>query len=71
MEEWRYMLPFLTSALFEGEWSTSHRGRFTTGEKVSESYGIGGCVGPRARTDVMEERKIIFPFPPACILSQY
>jgi hypothetical protein len=37
---------FLTSALVEGEWSTSSPGRFKPGEIDPGTHGIGGWVGP-------------------------
>jgi hypothetical protein len=54
------VLPFLTSALDGGEWSTSLPGRVTPGEiapPLPGTHWIGGWVGPRTGLDVMEEKK--------------
>jgi hypothetical protein len=57
--EWRYSSTHsLTSALDEGEWSTSRPGRFTPGERVPGTHWIGGWVGPRAVVDAVVKRKI-------------
>jgi hypothetical protein len=45
---------FLTSTLFEGEWSASRTGRFTPSTRW-----IGGWVYPRTGLDVMEKRKFL------------
>jgi hypothetical protein len=45
---------FLTSALFEGEWSTSLPGRRTPG-----THWIGGWVDLRAGLDDLEKRKFL------------
>jgi hypothetical protein len=49
-----YIHSFLTSALIGVEWSASRTGRFTPG-----THWIGGCVGPRAGLDDMEERTFL------------
>jgi hypothetical protein len=52
---------FLTSALVGGEWSASHSGRFTTGERSLSTHWIGGWVDPRAGLDDVEKEKILDP----------
>jgi hypothetical protein len=49
---------FLTSALVAGEWSASHPGRFTPGERASATHWVGGQVGPRAGVNDKERREI-------------
>jgi hypothetical protein len=49
------------SALRGGEWSASHFGRITTGERTPGADGIGGRVGPRTDLDSVEIRKITWP----------
>jgi hypothetical protein len=49
---------FLSSALVGGEWSDSHIGRFTSGEKSRGTLWIGGRVGPRTGLDAVEKREI-------------
>jgi hypothetical protein len=44
-----------------GEWSTSHPGRFTPGERTPGTHCIGGWVGPRTGFDIMEETKCLAP----------
>jgi hypothetical protein len=39
---------FLTSTMHGGEWSASHPGRFTPGERVPCTDWIGGWVSPTA-----------------------
>jgi hypothetical protein len=39
------------------EWSTSHPGRFTPGERAPVTLWIGYWVGPRAGLDDVEGRK--------------
>jgi hypothetical protein len=56
-----YIHIFLTSALVGGEWSASHPGHFTPGERAPVTLCIGGWVGPRAGLDDMEKRKF-FPY---------
>jgi hypothetical protein len=53
------MYVFLTSALVVGEWSASHLGHFTPGEKGSGTNWIGGWVDPRAGLDNVEKRKFL------------
>jgi hypothetical protein len=48
---------FLTSAVIGGEWSASHPGPFTPGERAPATLWTGGCVGPTARLDDMEKIK--------------
>jgi hypothetical protein len=49
-----YIHIFLTSALVEGEWSTSRLGRFTPGERAPRNHWIGGWMDPTARLDDVE-----------------
>jgi hypothetical protein len=51
----------LTSALVEGEWSTSRPGRFTPGERAPGTHWIGGWVGLRAGLNDLEKRKFLTP----------
>jgi hypothetical protein len=47
MGEWRCRSPFLTSALDRGDWSASHRGRFTTqGKEPMVPIGSEGGGAP-------------------------
>jgi hypothetical protein len=46
--------PFLTSALYGGEWSASRPNRFTPGTNC-----IGGWVAPIIGLDDVERRKIV------------
>jgi hypothetical protein len=48
--------PFLTSALGEGEWSASHPGRFTLGERNPGTHWAGTCVRPSAGLYTVEKR---------------
>jgi hypothetical protein len=50
---------FLTSTLAGGEWSASHPGRFTPGERASGTHWIGGWVDPRAGLDDVKKRKLL------------
>jgi hypothetical protein len=50
---------FLTSALVGGEWSGSHPGRFTPGERAPGTHSIGGWVNPRDSLDDMEKWKLL------------
>jgi hypothetical protein len=60
--EWRYSSTHsLTSALYEGEWSASRRGRFTPRERAPVTHWIGGWVGPRAGLNAVVKRKIPAP----------
>jgi hypothetical protein len=49
-----YVHAFLTSALFEDEWSASRPGRFTPGTHL-----IGAWVGPRTSLDAVVYREIL------------
>jgi hypothetical protein len=49
----------LTSILAGGEWSASHAGRFTPGERPAGTYWIGGCVDPRIGLENMEKGKFL------------
>jgi hypothetical protein len=46
---------FFTSTLVGGEWSASHPGRFTPGERAPSTHLIGGWVGRSAGLDDMEK----------------
>jgi len=48
-------------ALDGGEWLTSCPGCFTCG-KYPGTYCVGDWVSPRARLDILEERKLSFPY---------
>jgi hypothetical protein len=50
---------FLTSALVGGEWSASHPGRFTHGERAPGTHWTGGWVGPSAGLYDLEKRKFL------------
>jgi hypothetical protein len=50
---------FLTSALAVGEWSTSHLGPFSPGERAPGTHWLGCWVGPRAGLDDVEKRKFL------------
>jgi hypothetical protein len=51
---------FLTSTLVGGEWSASHSGRFTPGERARGSHWVGDWVGHRAGLDNLEKWKFLF-----------
>jgi hypothetical protein len=53
--------PFLTFALYGGEWSASLTSCFTLGERAPGTQCIWGCVGPRAGWDTIEKRKSFTP----------
>jgi hypothetical protein len=60
MHRYKYtVLPFLTSALDEGEWSALRPGRFTPREIAPRIHWIGGWVGPRVGLDAVKKRKIL------------
>jgi hypothetical protein len=46
---------FLTSALAGGEWSASHPGCFTPGERAPSTHWIGGRMNSRAGLDDMDK----------------
>jgi hypothetical protein len=50
---------FLTLALAGGEWSASHPGHFTPGERAHGTYWIGGWVSLRAGLDSVEKREFL------------
>jgi hypothetical protein len=50
---------FLISAPVGGEWSASHPGRFTPGERAPGTNWIGGQVVPRTGLDDVEKRKCL------------
>jgi len=43
----------LALVLDRGEWSASHPGRFTPGERAPGTHWIGGWMGPRATLNVV------------------
>jgi hypothetical protein len=49
----------LTSALVGCEWSVSHPGSFTPGERSPGPHWIGGSVDPRASLDDVKKREIL------------
>jgi hypothetical protein len=49
----------LTTALVAGEWSASRLGRFAFGEIATDTYWIGGWVGPRTGLVAVEKKKIM------------
>jgi hypothetical protein len=49
--------PFLTSALYGCEWSSSHTCPFTSRKEVPGTHWIGSWMGPRTGVDAMEKRK--------------
>ena len=51
----------LNSAVDEGAWLTSRPDRFTPWEIAPVTHWIGGCMGPRAGTNVLENGKICYP----------
>jgi hypothetical protein len=50
---------FLTSVLVGGEWSASHPGRFTPGERAPDAHWTGCWVGPRAGLDDVERENFL------------
>jgi hypothetical protein len=52
---------FLTSAMDEGEWSTSCHRNFTPGEITPIIHWRGGWMGLRADLDIVTKRQIPFP----------
>jgi hypothetical protein len=50
---------FLTSALAAGDWSASHTGYFTPGEKAPGTHWIEGWVDPRASLNDMKKKKFL------------
>jgi hypothetical protein len=52
---------FLTSALVEGQWSTSRPRRFIPGESDLGTHWVGGWVDPRAGLDDVEKGKFLIP----------
>jgi hypothetical protein len=55
-------IPFLTSPLDGGEWSTSRPGRFTSWEIAADTHWIGRWVVPRACLAAVEKTEIL-PLP--------
>jgi hypothetical protein len=49
---------FFTTALDGGKWSASHLGRFIPEERTPVTHWIGDSVGPKARLEAVERRKI-------------
>jgi hypothetical protein len=58
--EWRYSSTNLSLGTRRSEWSASHPGRFTSGERAPGAHWIGGRVGPRVGLDAVK-RKIYCP----------
>jgi hypothetical protein len=54
--------PFLMSALDGGDLSASCPGRFTSRDRAPTTHWIGGWVNSWAGLDVVEQRKISFPY---------
>jgi hypothetical protein len=54
-----YIHLFLTSSLAGGEWSASHPGSFTPGERAPGTHWTGGLMNPIAGLDDLEKRKIL------------
>jgi len=52
-----YLHPFLTLALGGSEWSVSCPVTLILG-RAPRTHWTGGCVGPRANSDVVANRKI-------------
>jgi hypothetical protein len=50
---------FLISAVTGGEWSSSHPGHFTPGERTPDTHWIGDRVDPRAGLDDVKKRKFL------------
>ena len=44
------------------EWSGLHHDCLTARERYPSTHGIGGWVGSRVSVDVLEMRKLLFPF---------
>jgi hypothetical protein len=53
--------PFLTSAVYGGEWLASLTSRIILGEGAPGTNWIGGWLGRRAGMDALEKKKIFFP----------
>jgi hypothetical protein len=51
----------LTSAQVGGEWSDSHRGRFSSEKRAPGTHWIGGWVDSRVGLDDVEKRKLLTP----------
>jgi hypothetical protein len=47
----------MTSALDGDEWSDSHTGRFTSGDRAIGTQWIGGFVGPRTGLNAVGKKK--------------
>jgi hypothetical protein len=54
-----YSHVFLTPAFVGDEWSVSRSGRFTSGERTSGTYWIGGWMDPGTGLDDVENRKFL------------
>jgi hypothetical protein len=53
--------PFLTSALYGGEWSVLRLGRLTPGERAPNVHWRGGVKGPRTGPYVVEKENSLAP----------
>jgi hypothetical protein len=51
--------PFLTLALYRGEWLASHPDHSIPGERGTSTYRVGGWVDPRISLDAVQKRKIL------------
>jgi hypothetical protein len=54
--------PFLTSALDGGDWSASRPWDFTTAGTAPEALCMCRVLGSRVDLDVIDERKISYPY---------
>jgi hypothetical protein len=59
--EWGIAPPFLTTAVYGGEWIASHPDRFTPPDGVPSTHWIRVWMGPRVGRDTLKRRKISYP----------
>jgi hypothetical protein len=52
-----YLHAFLSTAMDDGEWSSSRPDRLTSGERTPDTHFVGDLMGPRASLDVAAKRK--------------
>jgi hypothetical protein len=62
MEEWRYSSTILDLTLDGGEWSASCFCCFIPREAILDTHCTGGWMGCSAGVDIIEKRKISFPY---------